>query len=102
MAYALAIFGVVLAAPFVVAILRAPSPLRALRTWLYEVAAALAIWGLASLVFHGGMIVDQRSRVLAAAIINALWAALVLAVALGAVAAVIQTLRPRAALRTGK
>ena len=58
--------------------------------------------GLAALVFHSGLIVAQRSRVLAAAMINALWAALILAVALGAAAAVIQALRLRAGLRTGK
>ena len=102
MTYALAIFGVVLAAPFVVAILRAPSPARAMRLWLVEAVLALAIWGVAALVFHSGLIVEQRSRVLAAAMINALWAALILAVALGAAAAVIQALRLRAGLRTGK
>ncbi len=102
MTYALAVFGVILAVPFVIAILRAPTPARAVRFWLWEAAAALAIWGLAVLVFHSGLIAEQRSRVLAAAIINALWAALVLAVALGAVTAVIQALRLRAGLRTGK
>jgi hypothetical protein len=73
-----------------------------LRIWLIEAAAALALWGLASMTFHSGLISEQRSRVLAAAIINAMWAALVLAVALGAAAAVVQALRLRAGLRTGR
>lgn len=102
MTYALATLGVLLAAPFVVAIVRARSASRALRVWLVEAAAAILIWILAVLVFHSGLIVEQQSRVLAAVIINALWAVLVMAVSLGAAAAIIQALRLKSGQRTGK
>ena len=98
----LTILGALLAAPFAWTILHAETPGQVLWQWLALLATALALWLLCTLVFHSGLIAEQRSRVLAAAIINALWAALVLAVALGAVTAVIQALRLRAGLRTGK
>jgi hypothetical protein len=96
----LAFFGAALAAPFVVAILRADTPGRVLRIWLVQLAAALALWGLLALIFHSGLITRQDLRILAAVVLNAVWVGLVLAMALGAAAAVVRAVRLRARLRT--
>ena len=66
---------------------------------LAELAAAACVWGLAVLVFYSNLIVDQRQRVLAAAVINALWPVLVLAIALCTGAAVLRAARLRASSR---
>lgn len=92
---ALAALGALLAAPFVVAMLRATAPARVLRIWLLQLAAGLALWGLFAAIFYSGLITDQRARVLAAVVINLFWVGLIVATFLGTAAAVARTVRLR-------
>ena len=89
-----------LAAPFIVVMLRAATPARVLRVWLAQLAAALALWGLLVLIFHSGLIVGQDPRILAALVINAVWVGLVLAMGFGTVAAVFRAVQLRVRRRT--
>jgi hypothetical protein len=97
---ALAILGGLLAAPFAVAILRAETPAQVWRIWLVQLASGLALWAVLALIFHSGLIVDQRLRILAALVINLFWVGLVVATVLGTAAAVVRTAQLRRRLRT--
>ncbi len=93
------VLGGLLSAPFVIAIFRAASGGRVVRIWLAEVAASLCLWVGLALVFRSGLIVEQAARIAAALLINLVWVALVLAVSLGAVAAIVRVAQLRARLR---
>jgi hypothetical protein len=94
------VLAALLAAPFIVVMLRAATAARVLRVWLAQLVAALALWGLLVLTFHSGLIVGQDLRVLAAVLINAVWVGLVLAMAFGTAAAVVRAVQLRARQRT--
>ena len=91
----LAVLGALIATPFALAMHRAASPARVLRLWLWLLATTLGLWLLCTLVFHSGLITDQRSRILAALVLNVFWVCLVVATVLGSVVAVVQTARLR-------
>ncbi len=96
----LALLGALLAAPFAMAILRAATPAQVLRHWLWLLATALALWLLCALIFHSGLITDQRQRILAALVINVFWVGLVVATFIGTAAAILRTAQLRRLLRT--
>lgn len=91
----LAILGALIAAPFALAILLADTLARVLRLWLLLLATTLGLWLLCTLAFHSGLITDQRSRIIAALVLNAFWVGLVVATVLGTAAALMRTARLR-------
>lgn len=97
---ALALLGALLAAPFAFAILRAETPVRVLRHWLALLAAVLGLWLLCTLVFHSGLITDQRARMIAALVINLFRVGLVVATFLGTAAAALRAAQLRHRSRT--